>query len=68
MHAECEVAQTPRKRGTRYKKCRIEHVILDGADYGEPCPKCGQKASDREEATEDVQMESLPMDSASCCD
>lgn len=68
MHTECELAQTPRKRGMRTKKCQIEHVVLDGADYDEPCPKCGQKASDREDPTDEVQIDSAAMEPASCCD
>lgn len=50
------------------KKCQIEHVILDGADYDEPCPTCGQKASERDEASEEAQMEIPEMEPASCCD
>jgi hypothetical protein len=68
MHTECEVARAPRKRGKMTKKCRIEHVILDGADYDEPCPACGQKASEREEPAEEVQIDAAAMEPASCCD
>lgn len=50
------------------KKCKIEHVILDGADYDEPCPRCGQKSSDRDEAAEEIHVDSEVMEPASCCD
>lgn len=67
LHAECELAQAPRRIGYIKKKCRIEYEILDGADYDESCPKCGQKASDRE-ADEDDQVEIEPLEAVSCSD
>jgi hypothetical protein len=53
----------------KVKRCEIEHVILDGADYDEPCPKCGQKASDRDDAAEmEPETEDISMEPVSCCD
>lgn len=30
-------------------KCHIEHRILDGGDFDEPCPQCGDLSLTREE-------------------
>jgi hypothetical protein len=65
MHTECELAQAPRRKGFIKLRCRIEHVLMDGADYDKPCPKCGQKASDREQE-ETEQIEAAPMEAVSC--
>lgn len=68
MHAECELAQAPRIKGFIKKKCWIEHVIMDGADYDEPCPKCGQKASERDPEEVEMPVETAQLEPVSCCD
>ena len=66
MHAECELAQAPAMKGYIKKRCRIEHVLLDGADYDEECPRCGEKASDREPDEGEIQVETVPLEAVSC--
>lgn len=38
-----------RKRSPISKKCKIEFRVLDGADHGESCPKCGAAPNIEEE-------------------
>lgn len=50
VHETCDKATGPKSiqlpgAGVKvidlWKKCKIQHEILDGAEADEPCPKCG---------------------------
>lgn len=41
MNSICPQADKQKSLRTTKKKCKIEFLILDGADHNEACPECG---------------------------
>jgi hypothetical protein len=44
LHERCPISYdqcTPGVPKRLLKKCKVEHEVLEGADYDQTCPRCG---------------------------
>lgn len=55
MNSICPRATKQQHTKLVRKKCKIEFLILDGADHGEECPQCGA-APNADEENEQEQL------------